>query len=240
MDANKLLLAYPDADAQIKTLYADEEIYFNITDVVTLLAKQNVQLAGKRKADGLAGLINAQLEVLEKDEVRDFDNEGYMTQPGLFRIILRDNSAACKKFQRWVLHDVLPSIQKFGTYPPPIVAQDSDVMRIAKTLLLEIEQREKLEKETREKFTKHERMLKHLSERLDSIPSGSNEDNYVSLNEYCEAYGLDATDKQLMKGWCIKICAESCESSKKTMINGEHEILFPGHVVAQALLSMKN
>ncbi len=235
MNTNQLLLAYPGADCQIKTVYFEAEIFFNITDVVTLLAKQNVQLARGKKADGLTELIAAQIDVLDKDEVKDFDGDGYMTQPGLFRIILRDNSSACKKFQRWVLHDVLPSIQKYGTYPPPLIEQESEVMKMAKTLVVEIEQREKLEKETKEKFNKHEKILRHLSDRLDTISYDSDSTKYISLNEYCGSQGIDPTNKQIIQGWCIKICAEMSEPSKKSVSSGKEEILFPDYVVAKAI-----
>ena len=130
--SSQILLAYPEGGNEIKTLWSSNEILFSLPDVVRLLASQNVKLSGEGRADNLFGMVHAQLEVLESDEVKEVDSEHYVTEPGLFRLILRDNSKACKKFQRWVLHDVLPSIQKYGTYPAPVVEQDSDVKRIVK------------------------------------------------------------------------------------------------------------
>lgn len=138
METNQLMLAYPEGGNSVRTLQIEDDILFCLIDVVELLSKQNVDLARGRKPDGVAGLISAQLDFLDPDEVEWHEDVQYVTQSGLFRIVLRDNSAASKKFQRWVLHDVLPSIQKYGTYPPPLVEHESDVKKIVKSLLLEI------------------------------------------------------------------------------------------------------
>lgn len=235
MSGTQILLAYPEADGEIRTICENDIVYFSLSDVVNILASQNVKLSEGNKSDGLIGLVRAQLEVLEQDECRDISGDTYITEPGLFRLILRDNSQACKKFQRWVLHDVLPSIQKYGTYPPPLVTQDSDVKRVVKSLLLEIEERELLEKRTKEQFAKHERMLNSLSNKLTSLSYDSNSTgSFLSVQGYCDSHGLDQTHIQLVFGWCLKICAEENEPTQKQMINGEEVVLFPEHVLAQA------
>jgi len=43
----------------------------------------------------------------------------FITEPGLYKLIMRSNSAMAKPFQRWVTHDVLPSIRKTGAYAMP-------------------------------------------------------------------------------------------------------------------------
>lgn len=235
MNTHLLILEYPDNDSEIKTIYENNEVFFCLPDVVTLLVQQNVNLANENEPDNIIGLLNALIQVLDADEIKNVDNVPYVTQPGLFRIILRDNSRACKKFQRWVLHDVLPSIQKYGTYPAPLIEQDSDIKRVVKSLLAEIEQREKLEEETREQFQIHQRRLDHLSERIESMSSETLSGKFISIIDYCEENGINPNKIQLIFGWCIKIVSERNEPTTKAFIDGKEEKLFPPHVIHEAI-----
>lgn len=238
-----LVLAYPDSGEEIKTIYRDGEVLFCLTDVINVLAKQNTDLATTGKVDGLAGLMKAQLEVLEKDELyypptsslEGSEKLHYVTQPGLFRIILRDSSAASKKFQRWVLHEVLPSIQKYGTYPPPVSGDTSALMKTAQLLVCEIQERERLERETKERFDKHERLLRALSDRLaeqNEVPLYNI--SYLSVKEYCLQQNIDPAHEHLIFGWCLKLCAEKGGNTKKIIHEGREIVLFPDHVVIDA------
>jgi prophage antirepressor-like protein len=40
-------------------------------------------------------------------------------EPGLYKLLFKSRKPEAKKFQQWVFKDVLPSIRKYGTYPPP-------------------------------------------------------------------------------------------------------------------------
>lgn len=40
-------------------------------------------------------------------------------EPGLYKLLLRSRKPEAKKFQKWVVKEVLPSIRKYGVYPPP-------------------------------------------------------------------------------------------------------------------------
>lgn len=229
--SSNIMLIYPEGGSNIRTIYSAGEVLFSLTDVINLLAQQNSELAAGGRSGGLMGLIKAQLEVLENDEKQRVGEETYVTQPGLFRIILRDNSPACKRFQRWVIHDVLPSVQKYGTYPPPVVSQESDLKRVVQSLLSEIENRERLEKETKLKFIEHEDRLNHLASRLDTVqPSAS----YITAQKFCEMRSIDKTHSQMIRGWCLKICFEENEPST-TVIEGMESLpAFPEHVLVKA------
>ena len=212
--------------------------YFSLSDVINLLAKQNSQLAAGGRTVGLMGLIKAQLEVLEEDEKENIKDEKssvietYITQPGLFRIILRDNSPACKRFQRWVIHEVLPSIQKYGTYPPPVVSQDSDLKRVVQSLLTEIENRERLEKETKLKFIEHEERLNELASKIGTVRESN---SYVSVRNFCEMRSIDKKHYQMIRGWCLKICIEENEPSSSIIEGLESVPTFPEHVIVKAV-----
>lgn len=39
-----------------------------------------------------------------------------ISEPGLYRLVMRSRKPEAKEFQRWVMHEVLPSIRKHGAY----------------------------------------------------------------------------------------------------------------------------
>lgn len=227
------MLTYPEGGSSIRTIHRDDDVLFSLTDVVNLLAQQNSEIASGGKSQGLMGLIKAQIEVLEPDEKYRFGDETFVTQPGLFRIILRDNSPACKRFQRWVTHEVLPSIQKYGTYPPPltVATKDSDVKRLVHALLIEIEEREKLEQETRKKFLEHEERLNQLGSMLNDVQLDG---RFFDVEWFCEKHSIDLVHSHLLLSWCIKICAEENEPSTKKFTGSKTVPAFPEHVLVKA------
>jgi len=40
-------------------------------------------------------------------------------ESGLYRLIFKSRKPEAKKFQKWAFNEVLPSIRKYGAYPPP-------------------------------------------------------------------------------------------------------------------------
>lgn len=43
----------------------------------------------------------------------------FVSEPGMYRLIFMSRKPEAKKFQRWVFHEVLPSIRKYGYYIAP-------------------------------------------------------------------------------------------------------------------------
>ncbi|WP_013321001.1 BRO-N domain-containing protein [Gloeothece verrucosa] len=39
-----------------------------------------------------------------------------VTEPGLYRLIFKSRKAVAKRFQRWIFHEVLPSLRRTGSY----------------------------------------------------------------------------------------------------------------------------
>ena len=64
----------------------------------------------------------SQLDIDEKNIVVISDgipgnpNKTIISEPGLYRLIMRSRKPEAKEFQRWVTHEVLPSIRKHGAY----------------------------------------------------------------------------------------------------------------------------
>lgn len=67
----------------------------------------------------------------------------FITEPGLYRVLLTTRSKSDRRpdaavldkriddFKTWVFADVLPSIRKYGVYPPPLEAGDHILSEIA-------------------------------------------------------------------------------------------------------------
>lgn len=52
-----------------------------------------------------------------------------ISEPGLYRLVMRSRKPEAKEFQRWVTHDVLPQIRRTGGYIPTSESDsDEDVM----------------------------------------------------------------------------------------------------------------
>ncbi|MBR0035808.1 MAG: phage antirepressor KilAC domain-containing protein [Synergistaceae bacterium] len=94
---------------QIRTTVIDGEPWFVAKDICDVL--------------GLADVTSA-LRTLDDDEklVRKISGAGQIrematiSEPGLYKLIMRSSKPEAKQFTRWVTHEVLPSIHKSGMY----------------------------------------------------------------------------------------------------------------------------
>lgn len=58
-----------------------------------------------------------------------------ISEPGLYRLVMRSRKPEAKEFQRWVTHEVLPQIRKTGGYIPTSDADD-DMTILAKAVMI--------------------------------------------------------------------------------------------------------
>lgn len=58
-----------------------------------------------------------------------------ISEPGLYRLVMRSRKPEAKEFQRWVTHEVLPQIRKTGGYIPATDADD-DMTILAKAVMI--------------------------------------------------------------------------------------------------------
>ncbi len=246
MENSLIKVCYEGAEgaSDIKTLMQGDILYISLIDVQNALNRENSEVDVTQKPKSIIGIIKGRLQDLEEDEFIYVKNEElthldqkeiFVTQPGLFRVLSNDKSTAGKNFQRWLFHRVVPSITKYGQYPPPVVSHDSDVMKIAKTLVMEIGERERLERETKERFEKHEKVLNSISSRLLTVDGNSPNITFMTVTEYCQNYVPDNLDLQLVFGWCLKISFEQSEPTKKTLEDNEEIRRFPDYVIKEAV-----
>lgn len=58
-----------------------------------------------------------------------------ISEPGLYRLVMRSRKPEAKEFQRWVTHEALPQIRKTGGYIPTTDADD-DMTILAKAVMI--------------------------------------------------------------------------------------------------------
>ena len=102
-------------------------------------------------------------DALDDDEITNLRNSEVWNQPGrapliisepgLYKLIMRSRKPEAKEFQRWVTHEVLPQIRKTGGYIPATDADD-DMTILAKAVMIgkrtmEQQQRKITEQQTR-------------------------------------------------------------------------------------------
>ena len=58
-----------------------------------------------------------------------------ISEPGLYKLIMRSRKPEAKEFQRWVTHEVLPQIRKTGGYIPTMDVDD-DMTILAKAVMI--------------------------------------------------------------------------------------------------------
>ncbi len=251
---NSLIVIYPTLKGKvpIRTAQEGDKVLFSLEDVVLALAKENTETASVLGRYGLGGLVTAAIRVLDPDEKKHFStpgkdgeserNEIFVTEPGLYRVVTQDTSPAAKKFQRWIFHEVLPSIREYGIYPPPQLEAGSELTILAnqliqntQILIREIKERERLERETKERFSKNELAIADLSEKLALVGLGTNlKEDYVSIKEICEKRQInDSKTRSLIWGWAAKLCIENNRRSIRRDDLDSHQ--FPRDILDQAI-----
>ena len=66
---------------------------------------------------------------ITEGNTRGNPNKTIISEPGLYRLVMKSRKPEAKEFQRWVTHDVLPQIRRTGGYIPTSESDsDEDIM----------------------------------------------------------------------------------------------------------------
>lgn len=100
-------------DRPVRIVEKDGEPWWIAKDVCEILEIENTSDAlSVLDADERITLVNS-----EGNPRAGIPNSfNCVSEPGLYRLIMRSRKPQAKAFQRWVAHDVLPTIRKIGTY----------------------------------------------------------------------------------------------------------------------------
>jgi len=106
---------------KIRMFDIDGSLWWVLTDICRALGISNVTQAARRLDEDERSMLN-------------IDRQGktiIVNEAGLNITIIRSNQAMQKgtfayKFRRWITHEVLPSIRKYGCYPAPQASEFID------------------------------------------------------------------------------------------------------------------
>ncbi|WP_346344774.1 BRO-N domain-containing protein [Serratia rubidaea] len=240
MDKNLLQLCYEGdcGESYIRSMSENGQLYVSLSDVIRTLSAENRRIDGKPSAR-MTTLLNAVIKTLDIDEFKNIplavegveSTEVFLAEPGLYRVLAQDTTAAGKKFQRWLFHKVLPSIREYKTYPPPLVKNRSEISALAhglqqtvSLLAMEIERREELESRVEE-----------VELKVNSIESLRDLTNFRTVSQRLEEMELTNLNAEELWQWCEKLRAEKNEEKIKCPSGIHHNAYYPIWIVDEAI-----
>lgn len=94
---------------QVRTLEINGEIFFIATDLGKALGLANVR-------ENVSQLDDDEKGVRIVDTLGGPQQMSYVTEPGMYALVAKSRKDIARAFDRWVRHEVLPSIRKTGSY----------------------------------------------------------------------------------------------------------------------------
>lgn len=108
---------------KIRFVGTQEEPEWVASDVCKAIGLSNVAMAMRSMGPTESGIttIDTAYGVQEVQTVKE---------PGLYRLVFKSKKPAAKRFFRFVTHEVLPSLNRHGCYPPPeLTVQNQAIVR---------------------------------------------------------------------------------------------------------------
>jgi len=113
---------YRYENCDVRTVNKNGEPWFVAADVCKVLELGNPTMALERLDEDEKALIS--IEGLSRGN----DNGNIINEPGLYTLILGSRKPQARAFKRWITHDVIPSIRKYGVYATDELLADPDVL----------------------------------------------------------------------------------------------------------------
>lgn len=116
----------------VRTVVVNDEPMFCLMDICKALGMSNPTMVAQR---------------LDEDELTKLNlgshagETNFITESGLYAVVLRSDKPEAKKFRKWVTSEVLPSIHKHGVYAVDELLNDPDLAIKAFTALKEEKER---------------------------------------------------------------------------------------------------
>lgn len=112
---------FTDGEYNMRTAVVDGEPLFCLVDVCKVLDIQNPSKVAQRLDDD----ERTKLELGRQGETN------FITESGLYAVILRSDKPNAKSFRRWVTSEVLPSIRKTGNYSAKPMTTEEKIKLLA-------------------------------------------------------------------------------------------------------------
>jgi len=142
---NKLMTFENAAFGKIRTLTIDGEPWFVAADVCRALEIGNPSMAVERLDDDEKGIST--IDTLGGKQRMTIINE-----PGLYSLVLSSRKPEAKAFRRWITHEVIPAIRKYGGYMTKslleqVLENPNLIYEFARRMLAEQQKNERLRQE---------------------------------------------------------------------------------------------
>ncbi len=142
---NKLMTFENAAFGKIRMLTIDGEPWFVAADVCRALEIGNPSMAVERLDDDEKGIST--IDTLGGKQRMTIINE-----PGLYSLVLSSRKPEAKAFKRWITHEVIPAIRKYGGYMTKslleqVLENPNLIYEFARRMLAEQQKNERLRQE---------------------------------------------------------------------------------------------
>ena len=142
---NKLMTFENAAFGKIRTLTIDGEPWFVAADVCRALEIGNPSMTVERLDDDEKGIST--IDTLGGKQRMTIINE-----PGLYSLVLSSRKPEAKAFRRWITHEVIPTIRKYGGYMTKslleqVLENPNLIYEFARRMLAEQQKNERLRQE---------------------------------------------------------------------------------------------
>ncbi|MFS2091057.1 phage antirepressor [Paenarthrobacter nicotinovorans] len=101
---------------QVRTLLVDGEPAFIANDLCAVLGLTNPRQT-------LSYLDEDEKGVISSDTLGGAQQMAFVSESGMYSLVLRSRKPEAKAFKRWITHEVLPAIRKTGSYGVPAAPQ---------------------------------------------------------------------------------------------------------------------
>lgn len=142
---NKLVTFENAAFGKIRTLTIDGEPWFVAADVCKALELGNPSMTVDRLDADEKGISSI-------DTLGGKQRMAIINEPGLYSVILRSRKPEAKAFKRWITHEVIPAIRKYGGYMTKslleqVLENPNLIYEFARRMLEEQQKNERLRQE---------------------------------------------------------------------------------------------
>ena len=142
---NKLMTFESESFGKIRTLTIDGEPWFVAADVCRALEIGNPSMTVERLDDDEKGIST--IDTLGGKQRMTIINE-----PGLYSLVLSSRKPEAKAFKRWITHEVIPAIRRYGGYMTKslleqVLENPSLIYEFARRMLEEQQKNERLRQE---------------------------------------------------------------------------------------------
>lgn len=142
---NKLMIFENETFGKVRTLTIGGEAWFVAADVCKALDLGNPSMTVERLDDDEKGISTI-------DTLGGKQRMAIINEPGLYSLVLSSRKPEAKAFKRWITHEVIPAIRKYGGYMTKslleqVLENPNLIYEFARRMLEEQQKNERLRQE---------------------------------------------------------------------------------------------